>query len=137
MWPFRRRPAGEISLDDLRDLVETSPVKRYVNLLLLDLGGSDEGASCTLSKSRSLPSLTGYKWEEELPPFEKVRNRLKVMADLDPVTFQEPVKGHFKMQIGARPCIAHVDFDDGADDPTVNLRLEWTERHGESAVTSC
>jgi len=38
MWPFRRKiMAEEISLSDLKGVVESSPVKMYVNLLMIDL----------------------------------------------------------------------------------------------------
>lgn len=127
MWPFRRKTPGEIDLDDLQSLVESSPVKRYVNILLLDLAKTGEDALCTLSKSHPLPSPAFCTWEEEIPPFEKVRNRLKVMAGVDPVVSHEPVKGRIELSIGVRPCIIHTEFDDRPEDPRVYLHLEWLQ----------
>jgi hypothetical protein len=74
------------------------------------------------------------------PPFERFRNRLKVMSDLDPVIYPTPRRSVFRIVIDRRrvphekgewdQCTyaLHLTFDDAAADPSVELRAELERR---------
>lgn len=114
----RKKPISpcEIDLDEFKALQEASPSKVWVNLFLLHLCRDSE-SSFTLQKSKGIPPIP---FEEEVPPggfdFDKIMNRLKVMAGLDPILYKEPQKGKISL------CICgvwhHLDttFVDSVDD---------------------
>jgi hypothetical protein len=135
MWPFRRRSVEEklqagdsVDLDELGELVDTTPVKSYLNLLLIEMAGHGE-EELMLRQSTPLPWPEGYD-EEELPAFSTVINRLKVMSGLDPVIYHAPREGKIE-EIGIRlqddkmhSFALRTRFDDISGDRTVHLRLE-------------
>ncbi|MDM8005115.1 MAG: hypothetical protein QUV05_03040 [Phycisphaerae bacterium] len=136
MWPFgwwRRfwRRIGllgdgaSIDLAELKELGESSPTKKYVNLLLLEMakGSIDE---LTLSRSMPLPR-SKLDPNAQIPTFESMVNRLKVLAALDPVIYQHPKEGRIELTIGSDPVAVHVRFVDTGPERSVHLRMEWLE----------
>jgi hypothetical protein len=75
-----------------------------------------------------LPELRGY----DAPDFARFRNRLKIMAGLDPVTYPTPKNGTFEIAIDRKEngqwydCryTVHLVFTDASSDPSVELRAE-------------
>lgn len=118
-------PGDSIDLEELKELAERSPTKKYVNLLLLVMAKNDV-REVVLRSSRPLPPLRINR-EEEIPAFQSVVNRLKVMAALDPVIYHQPKEGKIELTIGASDTVIHLRFEDTAPDRCVHLRLEWLD----------
>jgi hypothetical protein len=114
----------------IRDITE--PTQRYV-AAFLDHVLQGESVTCAARKSVALPSIGNMT----APPFERFRNRLKIMAGLDPVLYKEPRTGNvevvFERQSGSACTDARYSielrFIDVGDDPVVelNARLIATE----------
>jgi len=136
MWPFggwKRLKRGlrrlwrlgdsrmSIDLDELTELAEITPTKKYVNLLLLAMA-RDDVREVVLTSSRPLPPSKIYPGAE-IPPFESVVNRLKVVANLDPVIYQHPKEGRIELTIGSDPVAVHVRFVDTGPERSVHLRM--------------
>lgn len=110
----------------------TEPTRRYV-AAFLDRILHGKSASCAARKSVPLPSIGDL----DVPPFEQFRNRLKVMAGLDPVLYKEPRTGNVEVVFERQSGSACMDtrysiklrFVDVGDDPLVemNARLIATE----------
>jgi hypothetical protein len=111
-------------------LQNPSPTRRYVNCFL----GSNSRrgpAIHRIRKSHGLPALDGCP-DAVAPTFERFRNRLKVMARLDPVRYHAPKPGrfelivHFDEEPGLTEAkfMVHLMFDDASEDPCVELRFE-------------
>lgn len=74
--------------------MEASPVERYVNLFLRAL--LRQQPQCfVVRKSVALPELLG----QAPPEFVRFRNRLKLMAGLNPVTYQIPKEAKIRLTI--------------------------------------
>ena len=103
------------------------PAERYVNLVLLDLlhSGRNEWRA---KSSDVLPALS----DQPSPDFARLRNRLKVMAELDPVLYPTPRTGSFQIAVDRKVdgqwfvCTYAVTalFTDVGDDPSVEVRAE-------------
>lgn len=105
-----------------RDAAEEGPVIRYVNCLLIDMIKKTEPV---LDLRRSMPLPTPDTDGSQVPDsFSLVENRLKVMCDLDPVTYQKPVDGRFRIKAIGRTFMVRLHFDDQADDPGVRLTAD-------------
>jgi len=108
------------------------PAELYTNLFLVNLLTSDAAASAVRS-SEPLPVLAGLEY---VPDFARFRNRLKIMASLDPVTYPTPRAGSFQVaterQIDGAWYLyrhtLHLLFTDAATDPSVEIRVELTSR---------
>jgi hypothetical protein len=106
----------EIDLNELKELSDASLAKAWVNLLFLHIC-KDSGNSLTLQKSKGIPPIP---LEEEVPPgeldFDRIINRFKVMAGLDPVIYREPRKGKISLRIhGTWYCLNATFIDSVAD----------------------
>src|ERR1051325_2470763 len=70
------------------------PAETYVNLFLLEMLQADK-CKQLVQASVPLPIL-----RDNVPPdFARFRNRLKIMARLDPVTYSTPKNGTFEIAI--------------------------------------
>jgi hypothetical protein len=106
------------------------PAERYVNVFLLELLQA-EGV-CVVRRSVSLPELRGLR----PPEFGRFRNRLKVMAHLNPVTYPTPKQGTINISTDRQVdgkwyefvYAVRVLFTDVGDDPSVELRPELTSQ---------
>jgi hypothetical protein len=122
----KERRGDPIDPNELKVLSERSPVKVWVNLLLLHMY-KDSVSSLVLQKSKGIPPIP---LEEEVPPggfdFDKIINRLKVMSNLDPIACPKPCQGEFPLMIQGVPYTVSTTFVDTGADP----RCEITMRKG-------
>lgn len=120
MWPFNRKPSASSSSDnsdaqelDAEDDVATlAPVKPYVNDLIMAMIKSRR-LETTLSEVKQLPPYRDGQVEP--PSFASVSNRLKVMANLNPVLFVKPQEGAIELTIDGKPFTIDVRFEDAGD----------------------
>lgn len=121
-----RKRKESIDLNELKELREASPVKTWVNLLLLHISRESVN-SFTLNRSNGIPPIP---FDEEVPPggfdFDKIINRLKVMSNLDPVHFKTPRKGAIHLTIHGIQCKVDLTFFDSQ----ANSRCEMTMHKG-------
>ena len=110
----------------------TEPTQRFV-AAFLDRVLDGESVFYTARKSVPLPSIGDL----DVPPFERFRNRLKIMAGLDPVLYKEPRTGNLEVVFERASGSACTDsrysidlrFIDVGDEPAVemNARLIATQ----------
>ena len=108
------------------------PAEHYANVFLVNLLTSDTVAG-TARSSEPLPVLAGVEY---VPDFARFRNRLKIMAGLDPVIYPTPRTGSFQVSTDRQLNGAwyeyrhtvHLLFTDAATDPSVEIRVELTSR---------
>jgi hypothetical protein len=108
------------------------PAELYANVFLVNLLASD-AATGTARSSEPLPVLAGVEY---VPDFARFRNRLKIMAGLDPVMYRTPRTGSFQVSTDRQLNGAwyeyrhtvHLLFTDAATDPSVEIRVELTSR---------
>jgi hypothetical protein len=107
------------------------PAKQYVNGFLFEMLQA-ETRSCRVQLSGKLPIVLG----QQPPEFARFRNRLKIMAGLDPVIYPMPRAGSFNVMINRQvdgqwyECYYAVRmlFDDSANDPSVELSSELARK---------
>lgn len=118
-----RRRKDSIDPDKLMELSDASPIKTWVNLLLLHMY-RDSLSTLTLQKSKGIPSIP---LEEEVPPgeldFDRIINRLKVMSGLDPVVFKEPRQGEISLTIHGTGYTVSTTFVDSGTNPRCELTV--------------
>ena len=108
------------------------PAEHYANVFLVNLLTTDTSA-ITVRSSEPLPALAGVEY---VPDFARFRNRLKIMAGLDPVIYPTPRTGSFQVaterQVDGEWYLyrhtLHLLFTDAGTDPSVEIRIELTER---------
>src|SRR5215468_2367718 len=107
------------------------PARKYTNRFVYTLL-TGAMSSCVIRKSQPLPVLA----EGEPPPeFERFRNRLKIMAELDPVVYPIPRMGSFLISFDRRlggdlyelMYKVTAQFTDVGDNPQIELRGELIE----------
>jgi len=113
----------EIDLNALKELQEASPAKAWVNLFLLHMC-RDSVSSLTLQRSKGIPPIP---LEEEVPPggfdFDRIINRLKVLAGLDPVIYKEPRKGKISLCIQGTWYHLDTTFTDSVADSQCEITV--------------
>ena len=128
-WTFFQPRAVDdaIDLQTLIEAADTHPAKRYTNLLLMDMlaKGLQER---TLSADEPLPGFEHF--DNTLPQFAVVVNRLTVMSGLDPIQYKTPRDGRFDLIVQGAPFGVFARFDDARR--TVSIRLQ----PGTQTVTS-
>jgi hypothetical protein len=117
----------EIDLNALKELREASPAKVWVNLLLLHMCRNSV-SSLTLQRSKGIPPIP---LEEEVPPggfdFDRIINRLKVLAALDPVAYKEPRKGKISLCIHGTWYDLETTFTDSVGDSRCEITAQRRE----------
>ncbi|MHC4502641.1 MAG: hypothetical protein ACYTFI_04990 [Planctomycetota bacterium] len=98
---------------------------KYTNILLLKMYRQSI-TSFVLRESEPLPVITIEGEPEPLRAIDlaHVLNRLKVMADIDPVRHKQPVDGRFMLDIRGVPVDVYVHFDDRCADPCCEITME-------------
>lgn len=95
------------------------PVIRYLNVFLADLVAKT--AEITVCASQNFPPLPGYR--DEVPLFTQVTNRLKVLSNLDPLTYKKIVNGSFEHKVRDRCYCIVATFSDCEGDPWCRLAV--------------
>jgi len=102
-------------------IIETNPTKIYLNSLILNMFRAGT-VSCMLIESEPMPQIPDY--DKEMPTFEHLMNRLKVLCQLDPVRYPLPKQGKVELMLSNHIYFLHASFDDCAADRSVEIRLE-------------
>lgn len=97
------------------------PVVRYVDVMLYNM--TKRGPrTLTLRSSQPLPGMEEREARADPPfGFVNVLNRLKVIANLTPQRYSEPVAGTIDMRISGKPWSFDVAFDETQDDATCTV----------------
>lgn len=104
-----------------------SPAVCYVDLLLDDLS---EGTEKSITIKKSTPPTVSRlgKWRDaKAPRFIDVRNRLKFLTGLNPLSCPEPTDRTFDCKLNSRPHVVNVHFDDKASDPCFTIEVRAIE----------
>jgi len=129
MLKRRKQPDSldEIDLNELKELSEASPAKAWVNLFLLHMCRDSVG-SLTLQRSKGIPPIP---LEEEVPSggfdFDRIVNRLKVLAGLDPVIYKKPRKGSISLCIAGTWYQVNATFVDSVSDSCCEITAHRRE----------
>ena len=113
---------GEIDLEELKDLADNSPPKRYVNSLIMELYRKQDYEKI-LKKYEPLPLVDDFE-SDEMSWFTEVANRLKKMAKIEQVPCIKPRNETIPLVIYGKPVNLNVEFCDGLKDGYVKLSLE-------------
>jgi hypothetical protein len=132
----------EIDLEELRELADKSPAKRYINCSVIDMS-RQPGSTLKLTESEPIPPRPDFQ-THEIPSFAELLNWAKKMVRLDPSLSEIPRHEVYPVTLGRgtdRPqeFDVHVEICDGTeDDAYINLRVEphKDERPDENAETS-
>jgi hypothetical protein len=116
----------EISLDELRELADNSPARRYVNLWILKRLKRYPGSSITFTQNKSLPEIEEYEGEL-IPSFEEVSDRVKKMVGMKEILYPEQVEGRTKLMFGNGQTFKNIELlvtlCDGQEDAFVELSI--------------
>ena len=122
----------EIDVDSLDPIIAKPPAEQYVLLWLVAMFEAG-GRRCTFRRSTPLPSLAQIEASKDLvevapPPtsvaFDDVLKKLKAMANLDSVVYKDVMEGDIELNINGRYAVAHLRFDERADDPWCEVSIE-------------
>ena len=122
----------EIDVDSLDPITVKPPAERYVLLWLVAMFEAG-GRRCTFRRSTPFPSLAELDASKDLldvapPPasvaFDDVLKKLKPMANLEPVVYKDVKEGDIELNINGRQAVAHLRFDECADDPWCEVSME-------------
>ncbi len=108
-----------------KDIYLTGPsVPIYVNCLIYEMYVGRLPSPCVVKLNEPLPDLPTCPAASvpELSP-QRVINRLKVMCELDPVTFKEDIQGSIPVRIGDAGIDVTVTFHDVGEEPRCELGL--------------
>lgn len=111
----------EIDLEELKDLADNSPVKRYVNCLIKELYYKQDHEK-TLKKYEPLPMIDDFD-QNEMPWFSEVSNRLKKMAKIEQIPFIRPQNEKIALVIDGQPVDLNVELCDGLKNGYVKLSI--------------
>ena len=121
-------------MDDSRELglapsPDPTPAVLYANHILVDLI-TRKTKSITLVESQGLPSIptTDDGDCSEPADFTHVVNRLKIMVELDPVSYKEPVHGLMAILKDDMEYIIRMDFDDRPPDSSCVITLSAEDK---------
>jgi hypothetical protein len=122
-----RHRGGPYDLNNLVRLGEQTPAKEWV-YSLLDYMLKNHIGHFVLVRSQGIPSIP---LRDELPEaeldFDKIINRIKVMARLDPGAYKEPRKGEFPVSVGGRQYTITASFIETDSDSTCEITLSEDE----------
>ena len=123
-----------VDVDSLDPITAKPPAERYVLLWLTGMfeTGTDR---YTFRRSTPLPSLAEINAPEEFvklapPPtsldFDDVLKKLKVMADVSGTlsVYNDVMEADIDLNLTGRRAVAHLRFDDRADDPWSEVTME-------------
>ena len=106
-------------------LIQTTkrdPVVRYVDRLLTDLIEQDP-PTITIRSSTPPPAVSGAGNGQPVPSYTDVVNRFKFLANLNPMTYPEPMDRQFEWKRGTQAFVGQVRFEDRASDPFCTIEL--------------
>lgn len=103
-----------------RIVIGRNPVNRYISRLLLGMI-RDRTLCRTLKASEQLPPL-GME-PSAMPSFAETANRLKIMCDLEPREYSEPVDGRIAVEARGEDVQFWVHFCDGGPEASFDVTL--------------
>jgi hypothetical protein len=110
----------EINLDELYQLADKTPAKRYINGTILDIARQGP-KEITFYESKPIPARPEFK-AEELPSFAEVLNKIKKFTEFDTSFSQKPRQKILEMLVEKKPVNIIFEVCDGAEEAYVTLR---------------
>jgi Ca2+/Na+ antiporter len=116
-----------ISLNDLRELADKTPAKRYINCCIIDMAHQGP-AQLIFTESEPIRPRSDFD-PAEMPSFAEILNRCKKMAGLGPALYQTPQHKVLELVVGLgtdseKKIDAHFEICDGAEQVYVKLQVE-------------
>lgn len=111
---MQQPPKSSADLGDLRNAACSTPVIRYVNMLLYQMHESRTPIQ-VLHRAQSLPTLSLHDQILEPPPLELVLNRLKIMCGLNPVHYSTDIVGSCNLTIQQQEFSVNVTLNDESE----------------------
>jgi hypothetical protein len=132
----RRRPADHatadtavepITLNDLLELADKTPAKRYINCCIIDMAHQGP-AQLIFMESEPIRPRSDFDLHE-MPSFAEILNRCKKMAVLGPALYQTPQHKILELVVGhgtdsEKKVDVHLEICDGAEQAYVKLQVE-------------
>lgn len=117
----------ELTLNDLRELADKTPAKRYINCCILDMAyhGPTQLIFTESKPTRPRPDFN----PDEMPSFAEILNKCKKMAGLGPALYQTPQHKVLELVVGPgtdseKKVDVHLEICDGAEQAYVKLQAE-------------
>ena len=113
----------DINLEELKELAENSPARRYINFCFLDLASYPQGHRSTFYESDPFPPIPDYD-KPEFPSFSSVCDKLKKSADMKDCFYRTPQKARIPLVIKGVSYDGIIEICDGIDEAYFSLQLE-------------
>ncbi len=113
-----------ITFEEMLELVKDheDPVRWYTYWLLAETWRNNEHFRVFMPDS---PLPVPDEWTaEDVPPYERIRNRLKVILGLDPVIYPEPKSGTVELVIGFIEVHYNITFIDTEPIPRFEVKTK-------------
>ena len=130
--------ADDLKHENVREMRDWPPTVRYANMMLL-LMAKRGVFPAKLRLSGALPPFSecpGIDYDAEefaSVDYPHVINRLKVMCQLNAVSYKEPVEGKFELVIGNVGTFqVHCSFDDRCSPPSCELLMDKLEEDSDA-----
>jgi hypothetical protein len=117
----------QITLNDLLELADKTPAKRYINCCIIDMAHQGP-AQLIFTESEPIQPRSDFD-SDEMPSFTEILNKCKKMAGLGPALSQTPQHNVLEMVVGhgtdsEKKIEIHLEICDGAEQAYVKLRVE-------------
>lgn len=135
----KKPPPATNDGEALESMAENPPLIRWVDLLLYGMVKRC-GEPVRVVRSQPLPLWPEHEqYANDLQSradgvpvdFDHVANRLKVLSQLNPGSYTQPVKGKIELRVRGRPYWCHIEFDDTAADPYFVLTMVEGDKQAE------
>lgn len=113
----------DINLEELAELADNSPARKYINCCFLDLASYPQGHKYTFYESDPFPPIPGYD-NKKMPSFISVCSKLKKSADMKDCFYRTPQKARTPLVIKEVPYDGIIEICDGIDEAYFSLQLE-------------
>jgi outer membrane lipoprotein SlyB len=120
----------KLTLEELRELADATPAKKYINCWIKCLSGANSG-KLTVTESSSLPVPPDYK-PEELPSFTEVLIKLRSMLKMGTAFCCTPKTKVLKLTIDGKEVDFGIEICDGAREAYITIQAIRPEEKKET-----